>query len=78
MTDTFTCPFRGAVSHNPSDADQRYRARSHVFIDDALLARDLFEQAKATNDPERRDQLSRQALALAAKAESDNPPQEGR
>jgi hypothetical protein len=30
----FTCPFCGAISHNPSDVDQRYCARCHVFVDD--------------------------------------------
>lgn len=34
MTDPFTCPFCGAVSHNPSDAAQRYCGRCHVFVDD--------------------------------------------
>ena len=35
MTDSapFTCPFCGAVSHNPNDARERYCVRCHVFVD---------------------------------------------
>lgn len=34
MPDPFTCPFCGAVSHNPNDLAQRYCGRCHVFVDD--------------------------------------------
>lgn len=34
MTDPFTCPFCGAVSHNHNDARERYCGRCHVFVDD--------------------------------------------
>jgi hypothetical protein len=30
----FTCPFCGAVSHNPNDVRMRYCARCHVFMGD--------------------------------------------
>jgi hypothetical protein len=30
----FTCPFCGAVSHNPNDALNRYCGRCHRFVDD--------------------------------------------
>jgi hypothetical protein len=40
MADPFTCPFCGAVSHNPNDLDQRYCGRCHVFVDDAITLRD--------------------------------------
>lgn len=33
-TGPFTCPFCGAVSHNPNDALNRYCGRCHVFVDD--------------------------------------------
>jgi hypothetical protein len=44
---------------------ERFCARCG-FVDGRSLftARELFEQAKAANDPERRDQLSRDALAI--------------
>jgi hypothetical protein len=36
----FTCPFCGAISHNLNDADQRYCARCHVFVDVVIERRD--------------------------------------
>jgi hypothetical protein len=32
---SFTCPFCGALSHNPNDARERYCGRCHRFVDDA-------------------------------------------
>lgn len=40
MPDSFTCPFCGATSHHPSDADQHYCGRCHVFVDDLIERRD--------------------------------------
>lgn len=38
MSAPFTCPFCAAVSRNPKDAERRYCAACHVFIDDVLNA----------------------------------------
>jgi hypothetical protein len=40
MADPFTCPFCGEISPNPFDIAQRYCVRCHVFVDDAIFARD--------------------------------------
>jgi hypothetical protein len=34
MTTPFRCPHCGVVSHNPHDAEERYCARCHLFVDD--------------------------------------------
>lgn len=39
MTATpFTCPRCGSVSHNPHDAEHRYCARCHVFVDEPTIS----------------------------------------
>jgi len=40
MPDPFTCPFCGAVSHNPNDLEQHYCGRCHVFVDVIIERRD--------------------------------------
>lgn len=34
----FTCPFCNSASHYPKDAEERYCAVCHVFVDDVLRA----------------------------------------
>jgi hypothetical protein len=45
MADPLTCPFCGAVSHNPSDVAQRYCVRCHVFVDDAIETAERIDEA---------------------------------
>jgi hypothetical protein len=35
---TFTCPFCGFESHNPTDQDQKYCVNCHVFVEDILAS----------------------------------------
>jgi len=48
---SFTCPFCGAVSHNPRDAEERYCARCHVFVDDEAQTYEAIIDGKLKPDP---------------------------
>lgn len=38
MTDSFTCPDCGYISHNPNDVRERYCGRCHWWTGDPNLA----------------------------------------
>lgn len=47
MSEAFTCPFCGGVSHNPNDLAERYCVRCHVFVSDVLDASPVVRRAMA-------------------------------
>lgn len=65
MTNPFTCPFCGAVSHNPRDAEERYCGRCHVFVDDER------QKCAAINAPVDWDLVQWRAAFRAASAAND-------
>ncbi len=60
----FTCPFCGAVSHNPNDVRERYCVRCHVFIGD-VRCKDRGHEVRAEGSCLTCDAVTGEACRLA-------------